>query len=158
MIDNKFQIFVESGVRKMRAASFAKSAQLNIGELLGLLKDIPMDHNGEPVTISFDFGTAYPDGLSSWRGAYSELAINYSLGGYDNNNASQFAHRDLKDFVEELEAAVGKEYQGWKGGDFMMSLETPLWVANDGNGGNTGVVGIRNNEYEVIILTAYCEY
>lgn len=153
-----FHGFVESGVRKMRAASFEKSEQLTLGELIALLKDIPLEYSDEPVTVSFDFGTAHPAGLSSWRGSYDELAINYNLGGYDNNNADQFAHTDLKDFMEELRAADGKVYEGWKGGDFVMSLNTPLWVANNGNVGNTGVVGIRNNNYEVVILTAYCEY
>lgn len=157
-MNDELQKYLENATKKMREASFADSPQLTIGEFLALIKDIPDVDGNENVTISFDFGTAYPIGLSSWRGAYSELAINYGLGGYDNDNADQSAHRDLADFRKELEEAVGKEFYGWKGGDFTMSLDTPLWVANDGNVGNTGVVGIRNNVYEVIILTAYCEY
>ena len=152
------QSYLESATKKMRAASFADSPQITIGELLALIKDIPEKSGDDNVEVSFDFGTAYPIGLSSWRGSYAELAINYGLSGYDNDNASQFAHLDLAEFRKELEEAVGKTFQGWKGGDFTMTLDTPLWVANDGNVGNTGVVGILNRNYEVIILTAYCEY
>lgn len=152
------QKFLDTATQKIRKANFENSEQITIGELLALINDIPDKYGDENTTVSFDFGTAYPTGLSSWRGAYSELAINYGLGGYDNDNADQFAHRDLADFRKELKESVGKTFQGWKGGDFAMSLDTPLWVANDGNVGNTGVVGIRNNSYEVIILTSYCEY
>lgn len=151
------QKYLNNATKKMRESSFASSPQLTLGELLALLKDIPTEWGSdrEPVTIDFDFGTAYPTGFSSWRGSYSEIAINYALSGYD---AEQFAHTDLKDFINWLEDAIGSTYTGWKGGDFIMTADTPVWVANDGNVGNTGVVGIRNDNYNVTILTAHCEY
>lgn len=152
------QKYLETATKKMRDESFATSPQLTLGELIVLLKYIPLKNGDYNITIKFDFGTAYPTGLSSWRGAYAELGINYGLGGYDNDNADQFAHMDLSEFLPMLEGAVGKEFQGWKGEDFVMSLDTPLWVANDGNVGNTGVIGIKNTGYSVVILTQYCEY
>lgn len=129
--------------------------QLTLEKLLNLLKDIPTEWGKEPVDIRFDFGTAYPIGFSSWRGNYREVAINYSLSGYDGK---QFAHTDLKDFVVMIQKSIGKEFYGWKGGDFTMTEDTPVWVANDGNVGNTAVVGIKNEDYTVIILTEYKEY
>lgn len=158
--DDQFQKYIDAQVKAERVKDLVDSPQLTIGELLNLLKDIPFTggDDKEPITICFDFGSAYPTGLSSWRGSYSELAINYDLGGYDNDNKNQFAHRDLKDFVEELKGSVGDTYTGWKGGDFTMGLDTPLWVDNDGNCNNTGVVGIKDCDWRVIILTAYCEY
>ena len=133
--------------------------QLTIGELLALVKEIPTEWglDKSPVDISFDFGSAYPIGLSSWRGSYDHLAINYSLSGYDDCT-SQSANRKLKDFVLELESSVGKQYTGWKGGDYTMTTDTLLWVDNDGNCNYTGVVGIVNEEYKVIIKTAYFQY
>ncbi len=147
-------------INEEREKRVANSTQLNLGKLLALLEQIPTEHGSdkEPVTIEFDFGTAHPTGLSSWRGSYAEIAINYDLGGYDNNNADQFAHTDLKDFVAWLRESIGKTYQGWKGGDFRMSSKTPVWVANDGNVGNTGVIGVIDQGYVVIIETAYCEF
>lgn len=52
-------------------------------------------------------------------------------------------------------AKIGKTFTGYKGGDFEMSRRTPVWVANYGNAGNTGIVGIHDDGYSVIILTAY---
>lgn len=128
--------------------------QLTLGELLNLLKDIPTEWGKDkrPVDISFDFGTAYPTGFSSWRGSYEEIAVEYALSGYDGE---QFAHTDLKDFVKMIEDSIGKEFDGWKGGEFVMTENTPVWVANSGNVGNTAVVGIVNENYTVIILTEY---
>lgn len=153
-----FQKMLDQATKKMRDASFANSPQLTLGELLALLKDIPTEYGDDKqaVTVEFDFGTAYPTGLNSWRGSYAELAVNYALSGYDTDE--QFAHTDLKDFVTWLTEANGETYTGWKGGDYTMSLDTPLWVANSGNVGNTGIVGIKNENYSVILLTAYCEY
>jgi hypothetical protein len=152
--------YLESATKKMREASFANSPQLTLGELLALLKDIPTKRGDDAVTIEFDFGTAYPTGFSSWRGSYAEIAINYALSGYDDweGKDAQFDHKDLADFVKELEGAIGKTYTGWKGGEFTMTADTPVWVANDGNVGNTGVIGIKNEEWHVVLLTGYCEY
>jgi hypothetical protein len=153
------QNYLETATKKMREASFANSPQLTLGELLALLKDIPTkwSTSQDDVTIEFDFGSAYPTDFSSWRGSYDEIAINYGLSGYDNN-ADPFAHKNLADFVKELEETIGKTFEGWKGGVFTMSADTTVWVANDGNVGNTGVVGIRNNSYSVTLQTWYCEY
>jgi hypothetical protein len=158
----ELQEYLESAVKKMREASFADSPQLTLGELLALLKDIPTEWgtNKEPVAVEFDFGTAYPTGFSSWRGSYAEIATNYDLSGYDDFGRKDvmFNNKKLKDFVKELEETIGKTFTGWKGGEFTMSADTPVWVANDGNVGNTGVVGVRNENHVVILQTWYCEY
>ena len=39
-----------------------------------------------------------------------------------------------------------------------MTRDTPMWVANWGNSGNTALVGLRRSEYgTVYLLTAWCE-
>lgn len=153
---------VHSAVEAMRKESFNSTPQITLGELLEALEGIPTEYGSDkkPVSVEFDFGTAYPTGLSSWRGSYSELAINYDLAGYDDFGRKDvmFNHTDLKDLKGWLKEALGKTYTGWKGGDFTMDKDTPVWVANDGNVGNTGVIGVLNQEYTVVILTAYCEY
>lgn len=159
MSNMEIQEYLEAATKKMREASFANSSQLTLGELLALLEKIPTEYGSDksPVSIEFDFGSAYPTGFSSWRGAYAEVAINYQLSGYDGNDV-QFDSKDLKDFVTELRETIGKTFTGWKGGDFTMTADTPVWVANGGNVGNTGVVGVRNDDYTVVLQTWYCEY
>lgn len=144
-------------VAQAREETFSSSTQITLGELIKNLEGISNTHGDseEAVEVEFDFGTAYPIGVSSWRGSYNELAVNYALSGYD---AEQFAHTNLEDFKKILKDALGKEFTGWKGGDFTMTESTPLWVANDGNSGNTGVVGILDEGYKVVILTQYCEH
>ena len=39
-----------------------------------------------------------------------------------------------------------------------MGKTTPIWVANYGNGGKTAVIDVVDNEYEVILITAYRKY
>lgn len=159
MNQEQLQAYLDTATKKMREASFADSPQLTIGEVLSLLKEIPTEWGSDKqdVTVEFDFEYAIPTGLSSWRGSYAELAINFDFLGYSKFNEKAEAMK-LKDFTEMLEQSVGKEYQGWKGGEYVMSLDTPLWVANDGNSGNTGVIGVKDNSYSAILLTGYCEY
>lgn len=145
--------------KAMRDARFSESPQLTLGELIDALKEIPTKWGSDKqdVTVEFDFEYAVPTGLDSWRGSYSELAINFDFLGYEKFD-EKTTDMKLKDFIKMLEGAVGKTYTGWKGGDFTMSRETPIWVANNGNIGNTGVIGVMNQGYSATILTSYCEY
>lgn len=153
---------LHNAVKAIRRDSFDGSEQLTLGDLRDLLKDIPTEYGSdkEDVTVVFDFGTAYPTGFSSWRGSYDELAINYALSGYDQweGKDNMWGSMKLKDFKELIDKTLGETMEGWKGGDFTMTEKTPVWVANDGNVGNTGVVGILSHSYCVTILTKYCEY
>lgn len=137
--------------------------QITLGELIDLiessdcyknLKEYTKKYDREPE-VRFDFGTAFPTGASSWRGSYAELAINYKLSGYDGK---QFDQITVTKFLNILKDCVGKTFEGWKGGGFMMTESTPLWVANDGNVGDTAVVGIISDEFRIIIETRYCSY
>ncbi|HYD92347.1 MAG TPA: hypothetical protein VEA37_12770 [Flavobacterium sp.] len=142
--------------KQMRQNSFSNSPQLSLGVLIdeikkaGLTKD-----NGEPKAIEYDFGTAFPTTLDSWRGSYSELALGYSLSGYDKHDAKKPTAEQI---LKELESAIGKTFEGWKGGDFTMSKDTPVWVANPGNSGDTAIIGVLNDGWRLILLTCYCEF
>jgi hypothetical protein len=72
--------------------------------------------------------SAYPTELMSWRGVYAELSFGFSFEGKEPT---------VKKIITELREAVGKTYEGYKGGDFVMGRSTPVWVANYGNSGDT---------------------
>ena len=134
-----------------RENKFFFSSQISLGELIQEIKKAgTTQEEGIDKTICFDFGYFYPNGLSSWRGSYSKLAIEYEYQSGVNVSA--------KDFLEKLESALGKTFEGHKGGEYVMTESTPVWVANYGQSGHTGVIGIHDNSYELIILTAYCEF
>jgi len=148
-----FQKMVDNSIEAKRAEEMKTSEQLTLGELILKLEAIdPQWENHEKEmrdkVVAFEFEYLKPTGLSSWRGSYRELAIEFD-GGKEYS---------VKEFIKELKGAVGKTYQGYKGGDFLMGKATPLWVANDGNSGETAVVDIRDDTYNVYLVTKQLEY
>lgn len=127
-------------------------AQMTLGQTITRLEqsELTYDSNGKrhDKYVTFDFGGLVPSGLSSWRGEYAELAINFTGGTYEDREVVTA----LK-FLERLKEAVGKKYTGWKGGEFMMTETTPLWVDNDGCYTHTALVGVDINEYGVTLRT-----
>ena len=93
--------------------------------------------------VVFDFCNLNPDGVHSWRGVYSKLAI-----GWSDTTVT------VGELLKELKSAVGKTFQGYKGGLYKMHEGTPVHVDNWGRCTGTRVVGIlMENEGEVIIET-----
>lgn len=68
--------------------------------------------------------------LESWRGIYEHLAIGYELSddGVKVGN-----------LLSEFESAVGKTFTGYKGGNYVMGLDTPVWLANYGKGSSSTI-------------------
>jgi len=59
------------------------------------------------------------DKARSYRGYYSDLAI-------------EPGETRVGDLLDVLKDSLGKTFTGYKGGDFVMKKNTPLWVANSG--------------------------
>lgn len=149
------QAYLDNAVAASRQKRLAKSDQLTLGEMILKLepmianqKEIKKEYDHEAKVV-FDFEYLYPTGIDSWRGIYAELAL--SFGERDEGKMTVTQFRDV------LKTCIGKTFTGYKGGDFEMSKHTPVWVANYGNSGNTAVIEIVDNEYEVIIMTGYRE-
>lgn len=165
---------LDNAVKARRADSLKDSSQMTLGELIARLEPLVEKQEGikerykEETCVVFDFTSAIPTGFSSWRGNYSELAVNYSFNGYGDMKGyskkegftSSFEPKPftLTEFLEMAKSCLGKSFCGWKGGDFIMGKTTPLWVDNDGDCGSTGIVGVRDEEYEIVLETAVCRY
>jgi hypothetical protein len=121
--------------------------QLSLGMLIEAIEGCEKD-----VNVVYDFGYMCPTSIDSWRGSYSELALNYESFKSEDKELT----RDR--FIVMLKDAVGKTFTGYKGGDFTMTEETPIWVANYGESCNTAVVGVHDAGWQIVILTAYLEY
>lgn len=130
------------------------SPQMTLGEMIARLEPIVemqaerVKEGKEEATVRFDFEYLHPTGISSWRGSYAELALEF-------DGDKEFT---VTEFVDLLKSCVGKTFVGYKGGDFVMGKATPIWVANYGNSGNTGVVGIRDEGYYVALETTKCDF
>lgn len=99
--------------------------------------------------VQFDFCYLAPTEVDSYRGYYEHLAL-----GWKNADAPPYWPK-VSELLVTLKAAVGATFEGWKGGRFRMRADTPLWVANRGHSGGTGIVGVDlDGEYTVILRTA----
>jgi hypothetical protein len=63
-----------------------------------------------------------PGSLDSYRGYYEQLAIEPEMGG-DGKKVT------VEEFLKRLEEAVGATFTGYKGGEFTMDRDTPIWIA-----------------------------
>lgn len=142
-----FQTYMDRSIKAMRAAEFAMSDQLSLGQIIDECKAIAAKRyeriDGSSPCVSFDFENARPTKFDSWRGVYAELAIGFGFDG----------EMPLPDFIAMAEAAVGATFDGYKGGEFTMTRDTPVWVANYGNSGNTAVVGVVDLGHQVMLST-----
>ena len=126
--------------------------QITLGELVALLKARPQDQE-----VRYDFAWMVPTKAASWRGSYDQLALGYANLS-DRHNSEQVKEPTVAELVAHLESCVGKEFQGWKGGDYLMAADTVLWVANPGESCNTAITGVSGCDYMTIITTIYLEY
>lgn len=88
--------------------------QLTLGKLIAALEAMP-----NTVLV------ANLRGAHSYRGYYSDLAFERSDGT-----------RPAPDLLHECRAAMGRVFEGYKGGDFIMGELTPLWIAEYGRTGD----------------------
>lgn len=84
--------------------------QMTLGKLIDALEAMP---EGAEV--------ANLNSAGSYRGYYIDLAFEQGEGT-----------RPAADLLAECKAAMGRVFCGYKGGDYVMSALTPVWVANYG--------------------------
>jgi hypothetical protein len=124
---------------------------ITLGELIdGLEKalaerdeDMPADRERR---IYFDWCNYHPSTFHSYRGWYDHLAVTPSHE-YESLTAEQF--------LERCKAQVNAQHHGWKGGNYVMDRETPVWVAHDGECYGTGISGVKNHGWAIILETKY---
>lgn len=137
--------FLQQLVDKSHAMSKRSDAErtYTLGRLIDTFKGIKPE-----LPVCFGFGRIYPSTLASWRGIYSQLAL-----GYSGDRHEQTAGAMLKEF----ESAVGKTFTGYKGGDYVMDRDTPVWVSNYGESSETAIVEVVSDEYRVTIYAMHCK-
>lgn len=150
------QIYLDNAVAASRAKTLGDSDQLTLGEMILKMEAICEKKKEDQPTVVFDFEYAFPVGIGSWRGAYVELALSFDLNGHGRESDKN--PMKAEEFLKLLRDTVGKTFEGYKGGDFTMTKHTPVWVANNGNVGNTAVIEIIDHDYEIIIMTGYRNY
>ncbi len=126
---------------------------LSLGELIQALKEIAQRpaptyvRSGRGVYI--DWNCMVPRGFSSYRGSYDHLAICFE---------TEHAGPSLADFLRDLEGQVGAIHEGWKGGQYTMREDTPVWVANPGTSNGWGVSAVWDEGYAAVLKTKNFEF
>lgn len=94
---------------------------MRLGDIIKELEKAPLE-----ADLIFDFPERYPSGIDSWRGVYAQLSIWHSS-----------TKVTVGEFLPILKKAVGKTFQGYKGGDYIMDEGTLVHVANWGRSDST---------------------
>jgi len=87
--------------------------QMTLGKFISALSEMPQD---APIDVGCD--------LDSYRGYYSDLAI--------EPPQEDAPKPTVADVLAMCREAMGQVFQGYKGGDYMMGANTPLWIAEYG--------------------------
>ena len=143
MID--LQTALDNAVAAQRNEELKNSPQLLLGELI--LKLEAVEDKSKPLYI--DIMDKRPMGIGSWRSSYCELAIrteefgSYKTdevekeynGGYIQYKTKSIGKKNptVDEWIKVLKKTVGKTFEGYKGGDFVMGKNTPVWLAEYGN-------------------------
>ncbi len=115
-----------------------RGKEYNLGQLINDLEE----YKDEFIDIEFEDGTI-PQTLDSWRGSYNCLSLEYEAEG---NKSSYELYRQCFN-------ANGSMFTGYKGGDFIMDSDTPIYKANYGECGNSEkIVGIRKEKDKIILI------
>ncbi len=116
---------------------------LSLGTIIELLERCNAD-----AEVRFDFCNLVPAGIYSYRGFYNHLAV-----GHKEWHAVK-----VSEFLTALRDANGKTFEGYKGGDYTMHDQTPVWVALYGQTTDTGITGVIDKEPYVYLRTGLCEW
>jgi hypothetical protein len=80
----------------------------------------------------------------SYRGYYDQIAF-----------APDGGSESAKDLAARVADSVGATFTGWKGGEFTMDENTPVWIAHEGSSGDA-LIGLLlvdgDGEGEVLVL------
>ena len=110
-----------------------------IAELLQALKRANPD-----ADVRFDFCGCSPTTVDSSRGDYSIPA----LGWHDGQAPTVSA------LVRELDMATdGREYTGWKGGEYTYTTKDCICVDNPGKWTSTELLRVEDKGWQVILHT-----
>lgn len=114
---------------------------ITLGELAVLLKNCQ-----ENSHVSFNFPEQYPEHFLSYRGYYDQIAL-----GHGPFNYPEPVTRDL--LIARTLAAIGMTFSGYKGGEYIMTADTPVWVANASNPSGYALTRVQDTGYDIILHT-----
>lgn len=108
-------------------SSAARSARaeygLTLGRFIRLLEELPQD--GHIIGLG---------DLHSYRGYYADLAFEPSTHAVS-----------VAEMLNRCRAALDQTFTGYKGGDFLMGDDAPLWISSYGTASGIRLMDLRRN-------------
>ena len=134
-----------AGLDEVMAQGAISDGCLTLGRLIEKLERAAhaKDDACDAQRVYFDFCDLSPVHLDSWRGVYAFLALGWNESG----------QMTLPQLLGECTRAVGATFEGWKGGSYKMTKETPVMVANRGCAGSTAICDVKADGYIVTLVT-----
>lgn len=130
--------FIETLMKAAEAEKMkdcAEAGQMSLGELKATLAACDED---KPVRLEGGSGVGP---LDSYRGYYSDIAI------------EPHGESTVGELLEAVTAAIGKTFYGYKGGDFVMSKMTPVWISGYGTASGLRLVEVVDEPDHVELVT-----
>ena len=119
---------------------------MKLGELIDTLERMPSD---APVLMS---NGRMPHHFDSWRGSYDELTL---VEAYNRGDA----RRTVAEILQEAREADGGTFEGYKGGQYVMDRETPVWADPYGDCFCDAITGaVLSGDSVVLQVTNIGEY
>ena len=115
-----------------RLAEERSKTQMTLGELISVLAGI--------ITTQKIHGLAAE--LESYRGYYSDLAIYPSDG-----------ECTVGELLSRCRKAMGACFEGYKGGGYCMTADTPMWVASYGICSDNRLMGLDIESDPILPIT-----
>jgi hypothetical protein len=97
-------------------------SQMTLGRMISILSEMPKDLEVKGL-----------GDLDSYRGYYCDLAFEPSGDA-----------KTVEELLEICCGAMGKVFEGYKGGEYVMGAKTPLWLAFYGDCGDK-IMGINKD-------------
>lgn len=139
-----FQALINS--MNEQTAKDRSNYHLTYGQLIEALKAAPKD-------ATFDKRIK---GIGSWRGSYIEIALFTDAPGYsvvyglykseyekESEEEADKLPTNANELGALLESLIGKDFTGWKGGNYEIEAYKPLWLEKThGDCTSVAVIGI----------------
>lgn len=111
---------------------------ITLGKMITALESCDPD-----AEVSIGSLLLMPTQFTSYRGFYEDLALGYTTDRGEGLSAGRL--------LEECRKALGATFEGYKGGSYVMSKDTPIWLANYGDYTGWGVRKVKADGYRVRI-------
>lgn len=107
-----------------------------------------VDSGGLPVVT--DGGIGLSANIISYRGYYSDCAIRPAAA---NDHCATVA-----ELLDKARAVFGHTLEGYKGGNYLMGANTPLWVSGYGVCDNLAVMSMVVKDKQLVLNTKYVPF